>query len=167
MTWYKLKMNYKCRKCGYFKTVYKRVGGYTYKREIEIDYSSNIYIEVDWDTIVFKQSLDKRPSSSYTVFIDRWQNLEEERFQGFFSGTKEAATLIFTNLERTKDNQHDVLGSDAEFKLIQTKDDKLLEKLETVAHSALGPFRSALRVPLKWLGLAEAPPTFKVYVSKN
>ena len=143
MTWYKLEMESE-RNCRQF-TIDK----------IKINDTTDIYIEVDLNTIKFEESLDN------TVFIGT--NLEKETFKGFFDGTKDAATLTFTELQREHDDECYVLGANVVFKVEQVKDVKLINKLETGVHW----IKSALKAPFKWLGLAEAPPTFKVYVSKN
>ena len=120
-----------------------------------IDQDTDIYIEVDWNTIDFDKSLDN------TVFIGT--KFKKETFKGYFSGTEDAATLTFTELERPKINYCGFLGANAVFKVEQVKDVKLINKLETGVHW----IKSALKASFKWLGLVEAPPTFKVYVSKN
>ena len=148
MTWYKLEMENEGN-CRQFKRSTNNSG------IIDLDHFTDIYIEVDWNTIDFNKSLDN------TVFIGT--NLEKETFEGFFSGNKDAATLTFTQLQREHDDKCYVQGANAVFKVEQVKDVKLINKLEKKAH----PFKTAIKASFKWLGLAEAPPTFKVYVSKN
>ena len=45
----------------------------------------------------------------------------------------------------------------------EVKDVKLKNELEKIAH----PLKSLILAPLKLIGWQEAPPTFKLYVSKN
>ena len=148
MTWYKLEMENEGN-CRQFERSTNNSG------IIELDHFTDIYIEVDLNTIKFGKSLDN------TVFIGT--NLEKETFKGYFSGTEDDATLTFTALQRKNDTKCYVAGANAVFKVEQVKDDKLIIQLKKKAH----PFKTAITASFKWLGLAEAPPTFKVYVSKN
>ena len=157
MTWYKLEMENEGN-CRQFERSTNNSG------IIELDHFTDIYIEVDLNTIKFGKSLDN------TVFIGT--NLEKETFKGFFDGTKDAATLTFTELQREHDDECYVAGANAVFKVEKVVEDvKLINKLETADKLETAAYwskmKSAITAPLKWLRLAEAPPTFKVYVSKN